>query len=334
MSEVQSVRNVLHRASPRLRLILFTFHSTDSLHVHMSVDAPLFPSPFLPDLHHDTMQSFDRRSLAHSDADSSTTHSSATAPNLVGPGRTIGLLFDWLGQGLQSFLNKRAVQLNFGPEAVARDIRRLRRHEQISLMVRFAAPYAHINKAQEKKLRSLCKSLLKYAGSPVRSTQMKALEEIKTLAIEDPIVCDFLSACNLQHLVPKYREPDLIMATSRAVGCIENAKVHELWRHTLLLTYNIDDIFHNGIYQLALSDINVEALKGSLRNGNASFTAARYLTKLIRISNPVIHVLLARPLWDSYMKTVASFPATIEWSNVNEEISSSHWPHSQIPIWL
>lgn len=94
---------------------------------------------------------------------SSSVSSTATAPNLVGPGRTLGLLFDWLGEGLEGKLNKRATQLNLGPEAIARDIRRLRRHEQIDAFVRYAAPYAHVNKAKEKKVRKLCKNLMKYA---------------------------------------------------------------------------------------------------------------------------------------------------------------------------
>ncbi|KLO16297.1 hypothetical protein SCHPADRAFT_901679 [Schizopora paradoxa] len=64
------------------------------------------------------MQSFN--ALSRTDTHSSSAHSTATAPNLVGPGRTLGLLFDWLGNGLETFLNRRAVQLNLGPEAVAR----------------------------------------------------------------------------------------------------------------------------------------------------------------------------------------------------------------------
>lgn len=100
--------------------------------------------------------------LVRSNAPSST-HSTATAPDLVGPGRTLGLLFDWLGRGLESFLNERATQLNLGPEATARDIRRMRRRKEVSLLVQYVAPYAHVTKAQEKKLRKLCKNLFKYA---------------------------------------------------------------------------------------------------------------------------------------------------------------------------
>lgn len=91
--------------------------------------------------------------------------STATAPNLVGPGRMLGLFFDWLGKGLESKLNKGAAKFNIGPEAVARDIRRILRHDDIPFCVRYAAPYAYITKAKEFKVRKLCKTLLKYAQS-------------------------------------------------------------------------------------------------------------------------------------------------------------------------
>lgn len=32
-----------------------------------------------------------------------------------------------------------------------------------------------------------------------------------------------------RYLTPKFQEPDLILSTSRALGSIENADVHELW---------------------------------------------------------------------------------------------------------
>ena len=61
-------------------------------------------------------------------------------------------------------MNKQAFQRNLGPEAVARDIRRVRRIEEIDPFVRYAAPYAFLTKAEEEKLKKLCKKLVKYAG--------------------------------------------------------------------------------------------------------------------------------------------------------------------------
>lgn len=185
-------------------------------------------------------------SLARSDT--SSTHSTATAPDLVGPGRTIGLLFEWLGRGLESFLNKRAIQLNLGPEAIARDIRHMRRRQEVPLLAQYAAPYAYVTKAQEKKLRRLCKSLLKFARfescysfcllhhicspknrSEVRSTQFKALDEITSLAIEDQVIRDALRSCNAGNLVLNYKEPELFAKMSRAKISVENVETHGMW---------------------------------------------------------------------------------------------------------
>ncbi len=62
-----------------------------------------------------------------------------------------------------------------------------------------------------------------------------ALEEIIRLTIEDPHARVVLAGQNLdRYLVPKFKEPDLILSTSRALGSIENAKVHDLWSGVLL----------------------------------------------------------------------------------------------------
>lgn len=87
--------------------------------------------------------------------------SDATAPNLPGPGRTLGLLLDWLGGHLETFLNLRAHQLRLGPEAVANDIRSLRLHHLTSILERHASPSGTFPRKTETMLRKLCKKLLK-----------------------------------------------------------------------------------------------------------------------------------------------------------------------------
>lgn len=89
----------------------------------------------------------------------------ATAPNLEGAGRTVGLVLDWLGGSLESFMKKRAVQLGYGPESVARDIRLLRHHHEIWIGRRYRDAIVDmptISKSEMKKLRKLNKRLLKY----------------------------------------------------------------------------------------------------------------------------------------------------------------------------
>ncbi len=69
----------------------------------------------------------------------------------------------------------------------------------------------------------------------IRTNQFQAMEEIINLAIEDPHARVVLAGHNIDHyLTPKFKEPDLILSTSRALGSIENSKVHGLWTGVLL----------------------------------------------------------------------------------------------------
>ncbi len=99
------------------------------------------------------------------------THSSiasdATAPNLTGAGRTLGLLIYALGARFEAFLNKRAARLHLGPEGVAQEIRRLRRHEDVSFAERLASPAESITTKEKKELKRLCGKLVMYSRSVI-----------------------------------------------------------------------------------------------------------------------------------------------------------------------
>lgn len=88
--------------------------------------------------------------------------SDATASNLPGPGRTVGLLFDWLGNRFEVFLNKMATRRGLGPTATAREIRRLRRHYDTSFQSRLATALCSLPQAEVRTLKKLCDKLLKY----------------------------------------------------------------------------------------------------------------------------------------------------------------------------
>lgn len=90
--------------------------------------------------------------------------SDATASNLPGAGRTLGLLLSALGNRLEMFLNKRAARLSLGPEGVVQEIRQLRRHDETSIIERHASPVELCEKLERKALRRLCKKLFKYAN--------------------------------------------------------------------------------------------------------------------------------------------------------------------------
>ncbi len=94
---------------------------------------------------------------------SSSVSTNATAPNLPGAGRTVGLLLDRLGAHVEKCMNLWADRRGLGPNAVAQEIRRLRRHDETSIVERHAGSVAQLSKRDEKTVRKLCKRLLKYA---------------------------------------------------------------------------------------------------------------------------------------------------------------------------
>ncbi len=61
------------------------------------------------------------------------------------------------------------------------------------------------------------------------------MEEIISLAIENPLARLVLAQCDIKHyLASKYKERELVLATSRAINSIENERAHNLWSGVLL----------------------------------------------------------------------------------------------------
>ncbi len=57
------------------------------------------------------------------------------------------------------------------------------------------------------------------------------------VALEDPVIRMTLKEFDLNLLSPKYSEPDLIISTSKALGSLENARVHDLWSSVTSLLF-------------------------------------------------------------------------------------------------
>lgn len=70
--------------------------------------------------------------------------------------------------------------------------------------------------------------------SEVRATQLVALEEMTTLSIDDPIVRTMLTSIPLASFVPNYQDPDLLLATAKAFGSINNSETHAQWSPIVL----------------------------------------------------------------------------------------------------
>lgn len=93
----------------------------------------------------------------------STVSTDATASNLPGPGRIVGNVLEALGDRLSSFINKVAMRRGLGPEAVAQEIRRLRRHHETTWQQRHSAPQTQLSSREEKALKKYCEKLLTYS---------------------------------------------------------------------------------------------------------------------------------------------------------------------------
>lgn len=85
----------------------------------------------------------------------------ATAPNLPGAGRTVGLFLDFIGGKLETAMSVGAVQLRLDPDNVMRAIRQICQHDKRPLVNRHRYPY-HLSKSESRNLRKLCMKLIEY----------------------------------------------------------------------------------------------------------------------------------------------------------------------------
>ncbi|KLO06651.1 hypothetical protein SCHPADRAFT_682872 [Schizopora paradoxa] len=189
----------------------------------------------------------------HRTASISTISTNATADNLPGPGRNVGLLFGWIGGHLEVRLGRVMSHRGYGPDAVANTLARVRRHH-VGLLADFYSSAAEPSKgfeprskAERRKVQRLCKTLLKYTTSHVESTQIAACNRITDLAIYDPyirlLLCNFLSSnkadlAGLSLDLMSNRSPegylqddyDPLLSSSRtALISVTETRVHELW---------------------------------------------------------------------------------------------------------
>lgn len=89
----------------------------------------------------------------------------ATTSNLPGPGRLLGRLLGFLGRRLEHVFNDFATKLGMGPEAVGQEIRKLRRHHEISILDRHSASYNRLSRREARALEKWCNKLIQYARS-------------------------------------------------------------------------------------------------------------------------------------------------------------------------
>ncbi|KAI5117767.1 hypothetical protein M0805_005198 [Coniferiporia weirii] len=113
----------------------------------------------------------------------------ATASNLEGAGRTVGLAYDFFGELFVSRLNRFAANHGSGPQEARKRIyyRSEMVLDQLKKSGERTRSLTKVPRASDDTdFESDCRKLLKYAGSTVQSTQDCALEEILDLSIRYP----------------------------------------------------------------------------------------------------------------------------------------------------
>ncbi|KLO08844.1 hypothetical protein SCHPADRAFT_931543 [Schizopora paradoxa] len=190
----------------------------------------------------------------------------ATAPNLPGPGRNLGLLLDGVGKRVESILNKCANRIGMGPVPVAQEIRILSRHNESTIYERYSMPPRRLSEKETKALKKRCNKLLKFTESKLLSTQLAAFNEVTELAIDDSLIrAIFADYYRLECLEPKFFEPDLLLTSAKALASIEEAETHKLWSTIILRSQSS--------YGSDFEDL----AEVSLRNPNTSFIAVRHV---------------------------------------------------------
>ncbi|KLO06428.1 hypothetical protein SCHPADRAFT_895441 [Schizopora paradoxa] len=159
----------------------------------------------------------------------STISTNATADNLPGPGRTIDRIFQCAGRRIELLLNKFANRVGMGPAHIAQEIRLLCGHHKFAYFNHYPEQPGRLSEVQLKVLRNRCNALMKFVGSRLLSTQLVALEEVTTLAIDDSLIRAIILECHMKHLEPKYLEPSLLLVSAKALASVKEADTHALW---------------------------------------------------------------------------------------------------------
>jgi len=268
---------------------------------------------------HHREEPYIRPSLHLIQTDTDSIASDATAPNIPGPGRNLGRLFDALGMRLENVLNRRAGRLNRGPVALAQEIRDLRRYrvafslglirdgqasptdEEISqaCWYRYECSSKEFDNLPTHEdigtLKKLCGKLLKYCRSHVLATQLRAFEEVTVLAVEDPYVRGvFADILNVSYLVPKYKERELHQASVKAVISIKDNEVHEFFYHYSRMGFGDRE-----------KEQNLNQVRVYLSDPDISFLAARLMRKRFA-------TLEFNAAWKCYIEVATATPPLVE----------------------
>ncbi|KLO11881.1 hypothetical protein SCHPADRAFT_998571 [Schizopora paradoxa] len=281
--------------------------------------------------------------------------SDATAPNLEGPGRTVGLMYDFMGARLEDILNNLSKGRVASPEAVALCIRSLadacyqrettpeessksRNPSFVSdrqqLELPFIEPSRAPTKEETKKLTKLCARLYKLTRTQVMSNQLEALREITDLAISYPILREILAHRRFnRYFQPKYKEHDVIFATARMHNSVKLSMTHEFWSCFSTCWMQNERIHYdpNALMLRAMKQREfILRFRSLVRDLDISFIMGRYLTRMMVsrmfFSFPDIRTLIFK----EYVTFASANPREIEWGNIPESMKHNYFPFTML----
>jgi len=168
----------------------------------------------------------------------------------------------------------------------------------------------------------------------VRSTQLKALDEILTLIVEDPYIRSTLAEYLDRRLRPKYGESDVLIATSKVFFSVDSeaTKIHDIWAGVYKRT-----VFTTGMYSGMMQE-PFEEMLGFISHPKYSFLAARHLNRGIKsfmrgeLRTGTRHFSALERFLEEYLEVAAAASSSsdshlIEWSNLESCIQVYHRQH-------
>ncbi|KLO11851.1 hypothetical protein SCHPADRAFT_941681 [Schizopora paradoxa] len=277
--------------------------------------------------------------------------SDATAPNLPGPGRTVGLMYDFLGRILENSLNNLVENRGATPDAIVLKIRSLADayYEEISPKPRYNPRYdPHVlsrlkeplelarapTKEETTALMRLCERLLGLTRSCVPFNQQNALEGVTDLAMDYPFLIRPILA---QRRFKRYfqlnrKERDVMLATANMHNSVKSSRIYDFWNlYTEFHHHQPGDqrwewrgdartIVHQDGTMKTYNDSGKyfeDMARVLLWDNDISLIMARWIKR-----NPVAHGLLSELIYSELAAAVLSrSPHEIEWEVIGSSYS-------------
>ncbi|KAI5115038.1 hypothetical protein M0805_006707 [Coniferiporia weirii] len=260
--------------------------------------------------------------------DNSSISSNATAPDLPGAGRTIGLFYNFAGKIIEHNLNKLATRWGAGPYPVARKV-----HRYFELTDRdtwSTTEFSLVSSKENKKVKRQIRTLLKHARSNFEINQVNALNQIIGLAIYHPHARELLNVLNAMETL---HDTYLRALSASRNDC--NVLLHSSRRALIALTeMRVNSVGHTlsahrfARASLEVQDmiltVNLQELLEHMRDPDLSFLVLRHLRYAVKDSLYMGHGggFLRSDILPALTEALSTIPEHIECETVEHLLKS------------